>query len=68
MSHGTRLEDQENFVSEFIENLSQEDEEKLQEIHAKNYSGTDDDMPDRFEHWLMNRTYADLVKYGLIEN
>lgn len=27
-------------------------EDFLEEIHAKQYTGTDDDMPDNFEHWL----------------
>lgn len=29
-------------------------EEALQEEHAKNYMGTDDDMPDHFDAWVSN--------------
>ena len=37
-------------------------ENYLQEVHAKNYHGSDDDMPDAFEDWLV-----DLDKDELIE-
>jgi len=29
-------------------------EQYLQEIHAKDYQGLDDDMPDAFDDWLAN--------------
>ncbi len=29
-------------------------EDFLQEKHAENYTGTDDDMPDSFDTWLQN--------------
>lgn len=29
-------------------------EDWLQSIHAKTYTGTDDDMPDAFDHWIEN--------------
>jgi len=35
-----------------LEQLIQDNEGKLQDIHAKNYMGTDDDMPDEFDNWL----------------
>lgn len=35
-----------------LEQIIQDNEGKLQDIHAKNYMGTDDDMPDKFNDWL----------------
>ncbi len=46
-----------------IENLTKEQEEVLQNIHAEQYSGTDDDMPDAFVSWLMELTLLDLEDY-----
>ena len=47
-------------------------EEALQEEHSKNYMGTDDDMPDKFENWLANLEQDDLIKladkYGTFES
>jgi len=44
-------------------------EEYLQEAHAKHYTGTDDDMPEAYEHWLLDLDtlipYADA--YGEIK-
>lgn len=55
----------EEIKKEFIiDNLSKKDEEKLQEIHAEDYIGTDDDMPDAFEAWLMDLSLSEL-KYHL---
>lgn len=31
-------------------------EEELKVIHAKQYTGTDDDMPDDFDRWLCELT------------
>lgn len=39
-------------------------EEFLQEKHAENYTGTDDDMPDSFDHWLVELDYEDWLRYG----
>lgn len=36
--------------------------EYLKEIHANNYSGTDDDMPEDFENWLSEKDAADLLE------
>ena len=36
-----------------IDNLTDEQEEKLKTKHAEHYAGTDDDMPDEYENWLM---------------
>ena len=38
--------------SNIIDHLTSEQEDKLKEAHAKEYHGTDDDMPDAFESWL----------------
>ena len=37
-----------------FDNLTDAQEEKLKESHAKDYHGTDDDMPDNYEYWLEN--------------
>jgi hypothetical protein len=37
-----------------IDNLTYEQEQKLQAAHAKNYYGYDDDMTDDYEEWLVN--------------
>ena len=39
-------------------------EEYLKEIHANDYTGTDDDMPDAFEHWLSNLDVENVIGYG----
>jgi len=46
-------------------------EEYLQEVHAKNYMGTDDNMPDDFERWLGeldNNDLIDLANKAMTEN
>lgn len=37
-------------------------EEYLQQIHAENYTGTDDDMPDSFEAYLANLSVDEWIK------
>lgn len=39
-------------------------EEYLQEVFSKSYMGTDDDMPDRFDHWLENQDVSDIMEYA----
>ena len=39
-------------------------EKYLMEIHAKDYHGTDDDMPDDFERWLGELDTAEVMKYA----
>ena len=46
-----------------ISNLTQEQEDKLKEIHAKQYTGLDDDMPDDFENWIVELTKEELEEY-----
>ena len=41
-------------------------EQYLRELHAKDYTGTDDDMPDAFEDWLGELDVADAIR--LAEN
>lgn len=36
----------------------------LQEIHAKDYHGTDDDMPDAFEKWIGEQDIAQILEWG----
>jgi hypothetical protein len=45
-----------------IDNLTHEQEEKLEEAHAKDYHGTDDDMSDAYENWLMDLPLEDLKR------
>jgi hypothetical protein len=45
-----------------IENLTKEQEDKLKEAHAEDYTGTDDDMPDAYEDWLGELDSADLKR------
>jgi len=39
-------------------------EEFLQDKHAEDYIGTDDDMPDDFEAWICDMQADDLIKMG----
>lgn len=43
-----------------IEHLTPTDEDKLKEVHSKDYTGTDDDMPDDYENWLSNLSLDEL--------
>ena len=45
-----------------IDNLTSEQEDKLKELHAKEYHGTDDDMPDAFDNWVVDVSLEDLKK------
>lgn len=36
-------------------------EEYLQDMHDLGYTGTDDDMPDAFDTWLVNITPDDFI-------
>jgi len=46
-----------------INNLTTEQEEVLKDIHGENYMGTDDDMPEAYDNWLVEQTLMDLDKY-----
>ena len=39
-------------------------EDFLKEQHAKNYIGTDDDMPDAFDDWLTELDVDTLINYA----
>lgn len=39
-------------------------EKYLQEQHAEDYHGCDDDMPDAFEHWMSERDVQEIVDYA----
>lgn len=39
-------------------------EEYLKDIHGDDYCGTDDDMPDRFESWLVDLQIDDVIEYA----
>jgi hypothetical protein len=37
-------------------------EEHLKDLHARNYTGTDDDMPDSFQAYLVNLDVDEWIK------
>ena len=39
-------------------------EEYLKGVHAEDYIGTDDDMPDAFDEWLIELSADEFIKYG----
>jgi hypothetical protein len=39
-------------------------EDFLKEIHAKNYTGTDDDMPEMFDLWITELDLEDVIGFG----
>jgi len=39
-------------------------EDYLQDVHAKDYSGLDDDMADDFENWLSKLDVQELIDYA----
>lgn len=47
-------------------------EDYLKDVHAKDYTGTDDDMPDDFESWVGELDVQEVMDfaeiYGLIQN
>jgi hypothetical protein len=36
----------------------------LRDIHAQDYHGLDDDMPDNFDRWLENLEAGDIMEYA----
>ena len=38
-------------------------EQYLQEVHARQYEGLDDDMPDNFDNWVANLSEKELQQY-----
>lgn len=53
-------EEKEQEKSDLIDNLSSPQEELLKEAHAKDYHGTDDDMPDAYEVWIIDLSLDEL--------
>lgn len=39
-------------------------EEYLKEVHAEQYHGNDDDMPDNFDNWLSNLEVDEFIALG----
>jgi len=39
-------------------------EDFLKDKHSEDYMGTDDDMPDSFEHWLSNLQVDELIEFA----
>lgn len=39
-------------------------ENYLRDIHAEDYTGTDDDMPDAFDNWLTEIQIDDVIKHA----
>lgn len=48
--------------TELIDNLSDEDEEKLKEAHMSQYNGSDDDSPDDYENWMTDLSVDEIKK------
>lgn len=48
--------------SNIVENLTSAQDDMLKEEHAKYYHGTDDEMPDAYEDWLMNLSSDEIEK------
>lgn len=48
--------------SDIVDALTSKQEEILKEEHAKDYHGTDDDMPDAYEGWLEDLSVSELAK------
>lgn len=46
--------------------MKQTFEEFLQEQHGKGYTGTDDDMPEAYEHWTDTMDVADVMDWAEI--
>lgn len=61
MSKKIELTEEDYRKEEVIDNLMKHDEEKLKDVHAKGYSGTDDDMTDAYENWLMSLTSEQIL-------
>lgn len=55
-------EAEENEHDAIVSDLNSTQEDKLKEAHAKDYHGTDDDMPDAYESWLMDLSVDELKK------
>lgn len=53
------IEDEKEHI---IDNLTDKEEDKLKEAHADVYIGTDDDIPDAYEDWLMDLSLDELKK------
>lgn len=45
---------------EVIDSLLESDWDTLKHIHAEQYSGTDDEMPDNFENWVYDLTSTEI--------
>lgn len=39
-------------------------EDYLREVHAQDYRGTDDDMPDAYEAWVCDLSADDFITYA----
>lgn len=65
--HNNHMSTHENTVFEesekesIIENLTNEQENILKDVHAQSYNGLDDDMPEDYESFLTELS-ADLLK------
>jgi hypothetical protein len=63
MSQPSREDAIETEKERIITNLTNDQEEVLKNIHAESYSGTDYEMSDNYEKWLMDLTLMDLEAY-----
>lgn len=58
-----KAENDESQKSDIIDKLTHAQEDILKEAHAKDYHGTDDDMPDAYEAWIENLTLEELKSF-----
>ena len=49
--------------NDVLENLIEDNIDKLQEVHAEGYVGTGDDMPDAFDNWVSGLTIEEVEGY-----
>lgn len=63
MSQPSIRDEQETAKEQIINRLTKQEEDKLRDIHSKHYMGTDDDMPEKFEAWLMRLSLEELTDF-----
>ncbi len=62
------LTEEDSNKEEVINNLLESDWDTLKDIHAKNYTGTDDEMSDRFEDWIYDLSSEEIIELLKHEN
>ncbi len=57
----TELTQEDYNKEEILDNLLKGDIEELKKRHAEHYKGTDDEMSDDYENWLMGLTSDEII-------